>query len=103
MSVKEKLAENPQEEAVIIPQKEYNYYQEMEQQLEKEKANAKTWQEKYMDQVAQNKKLQEENKNNGKIEEEKKKFQQVMQEVQGIYDESQKLEKGIIKLIKSFA
>ena len=103
MSVKEKLAENPQEEAVIIPQKEYNYYQEMEQKLEKEKANAKTWQEKYMEQVAQNKKLQEENKSKGEIEEEKKKFQQVMQEVQGIYDESQKLEKGIIKLIKSFA
>lgn len=103
MSKTEKLSENPQEEAVIIPQKEYNYYQDIEQQLEKERNNAKTWQEKYMEQVAQNKKLQEDNKSSEELEKEKNKFDELLKEARGIYDESQKLEKGIIKLIKSLA
>lgn len=88
---------------VVISQDEYNKYQNLEVELDKQKTNAKTWQEKYMEQVAQNKKLQEDKSQDAEIDEQKKKYEELIKEAQMIYDEGQKLEKGIIKFIKSLA
>lgn len=87
------------EDTVIISIEEYNKYQEIEMKLEKERENVKTWKDKYMQQVAENKTIKEEKGN----EEIKKKYEELLKEAQMVYDESQKLERGIIKLIKSLA
>ena len=96
---KEELVEN----TVVISQSEYDKYQKLETELEEQKTNNKTLQEKYMEQVAQNKKLQEEKVEDTRLEEQSQKYEELMKEAQMIYNESQKLEKGIIKFIKSLA
>lgn len=84
-------------EEVIIPKKEYEEYQKQEAEILKQKENVKIWKEKYMQQTAEYNKLKEENSN----KEMKEKYEALLKEAQMVYDESQKLERGIIKLIKS--
>lgn len=96
------IVDNPEDGVVAISQAEYDEYQKLGVELEKEKNNGKTWQEKYMEQVAKNKELQETNKGtkSKELEEMKEKNEQIIKEAQEIYADSQRLERGMIKFIK---
>lgn len=83
-----------EEETVIMTKGQYDEYQKILGKLQDEETKSKTWQEKYMEQVSINKKLQEEGQ-------ERSKYEQLLKEAQEVYDDKRKLEIGILNLIKA--
>lgn len=91
-----KETEAKQEETVIITKGQYDEYQQILRKLQEEETKSKTWQEKYMEQVSINKKLQEDMQKMNKCED-------IVKEAQRINHEKQRLEAGILNLIRNLS
>lgn len=99
--------EEPQEQ-ILISKEEYDTYAatkkqnfELSEKYDKQVNDTKMWKDKFMEQSNQLKMLQQEKEEREKTQEEdKKRFDDLLKEAQSVYDESSKLERGIIKFIK---